>query len=67
MWITNSHEADIFLVFANVDFDKGYKGITCFVVDRDMGVQVGKKENKVNCFWTFSFYVDRPKSEACSF
>lgn len=47
MWITNSYEADVFLVFANVDFSKGYKGITCFVVDRDMGVVVGKKENKL--------------------
>ena len=47
MWITNSGEADIFLVFANVDFDKGYKGITCFVVEKEWGVQVGRKENKV--------------------
>jgi len=27
MWITNSYESDIFLVFANVDPSKGYKGI----------------------------------------
>ncbi|KAI8096193.1 acyl-CoA dehydrogenase/oxidase [Halteromyces radiatus] len=47
MWITNSGEADIFLVFANVDFSKGYKGITCFVVDKSMGVQVAKKESKL--------------------
>ncbi|SAM07400.1 hypothetical protein [Absidia glauca] len=47
MWITNSAEADIFLVFANVDMSKGYKGITCFVVDKSMGVNVGKKENKL--------------------
>lgn len=47
MWITNSGEAEIFLVFANVDFSKGYKGITCFVVEKDWGVQIGKKENKV--------------------
>jgi len=47
MWITNSGEAEIFLVFANVAPEKGYKGITCFVVDKSMGVQVGKKENKL--------------------
>ncbi|SAM09516.1 hypothetical protein [Absidia glauca] len=47
MWITNSGEADIFLVFANVDFSKGYKGITCFVVDKSMGVEVAKKESKL--------------------
>jgi len=47
MWITNSGEADIFLVFANVNPEKGYKGITCFVAEKSMGVSVGKKEDKV--------------------
>ncbi|KAH8556269.1 acyl-CoA dehydrogenase/oxidase [Umbelopsis sp. PMI_123] len=47
MWITNSKEADIFLVFANVDPSKGYKGITCFVVERDWGVEIAKKESKL--------------------
>ena len=47
MWITNSYEAEIFLVFANVDPSKGYKGITCFVVEKDMGVKIAKKEIKV--------------------
>ncbi|ORX62739.1 acyl-CoA dehydrogenase NM domain-like protein [Hesseltinella vesiculosa] len=47
MWITNSGEADVFLVFANVDPSKGYKGITCFVVDKSMGVKVAKKESKL--------------------
>ncbi|KAJ1809283.1 hypothetical protein LPJ75_004415 [Coemansia sp. RSA 2598] len=47
MWITNSAEADVFLVFANVDPSKGYKGITCFVVERDMGVVIAKKEKKL--------------------
>jgi alkylation response protein AidB-like acyl-CoA dehydrogenase len=47
MWITNSYEAEIFLVFANVDPSKGYKGITCFVVEKDMGVKVAKKEIKL--------------------
>jgi alkylation response protein AidB-like acyl-CoA dehydrogenase len=47
-WITNSAEAEIFLIFANVDPSKGYKGITCFVLDKDMGIQIAKKEKKVS-------------------
>ncbi|KAJ3274886.1 hypothetical protein HDV01_001760 [Terramyces sp. JEL0728] len=47
MWISNSYEADTFLVFANVDPSKGYKGITCFIVEKDWGVQVAKKEKKL--------------------
>ncbi|ORX37224.1 acyl-CoA dehydrogenase/oxidase [Kockovaella imperatae] len=46
-WISNSGEADTFLVFANVDPSKGYKGITCFVMSKDMGVQIAKKEKKL--------------------
>ncbi|TFK64913.1 acyl-CoA dehydrogenase NM domain-like protein [Pluteus cervinus] len=47
MWITNSWEAEIFLIFANVDPAKGYKGITCFIATRDMGIQIAKKEEKL--------------------
>ncbi len=48
LWITNGYEAEIFLVFANVEPEKGYKGITCFVVRRDdPGFTVGKKEDKL--------------------
>jgi alkylation response protein AidB-like acyl-CoA dehydrogenase len=47
MWITNSKEADIFLVFANADPKQGYKGITCFVVEKAWGVNVAKKESKL--------------------
>jgi alkylation response protein AidB-like acyl-CoA dehydrogenase len=47
-WITNGGEAGIFLVFANTDFSKGYKGITAFLVEREApGFAVGKKENKL--------------------
>jgi hypothetical protein len=46
-WITNSYEAEIFLVFATVDPSLGYKGITCFVLDKSMGVTVAKKEQKL--------------------
>ncbi|KAG5641061.1 hypothetical protein DXG03_006277 [Asterophora parasitica] len=47
MWITNSHEAEIFLIFANIDPSKGYKGITCFVATKDMGIEIMKKEQKL--------------------
>lgn len=47
MWITNSKEAEIFVVFANLDPSKGYKGICCFLVEKDMGVEIAKKEQKL--------------------
>ncbi|MBA3949375.1 MAG: acyl-CoA dehydrogenase [Acidobacteria bacterium] len=48
LWITNGNEADIFLVFANVNPDAGYRGITAFIVERGMtGFTVGKKEDKL--------------------
>ncbi len=47
-WITNGAEAGIFIVFANTDFSKGYRGITGFLVERDFeGFAVGKKEDKL--------------------
>lgn len=47
-WITNGAEAGIFIVFANTDFSKGYKGITAFLVEREFpGFSVGKNENKL--------------------
>jgi butyryl-CoA dehydrogenase/short/branched chain acyl-CoA dehydrogenase len=48
LWITNGGEAGLFIVFANVAPDKGYRGITAFLVERDLpGFAVGKKENKL--------------------
>ncbi len=48
LWITNANEAGLFIVFANTDFDAGYRGITAFLVERDMeGFTVGKKEDKL--------------------
>ncbi len=47
-WITNGGEAEVFVVFATVDPDKGYKGITAFIVTRDAaGFTIGKKEDKL--------------------
>lgn len=48
LWITNANEANIFIVFANINPDAGYKGITAFVVERDFpGFSIGKKEDKL--------------------
>lgn len=48
LWITNAAESDIFLLFANANPDAGYKGITCFLIERGFpGFQVGKKEDKL--------------------
>ena len=48
LWITNANEADFFIVFANVNPEAGYRGITAFVVERGMsGFTVGKKEDKL--------------------
>ena len=48
LWITNANEADIFLVFASVAPDAGYRGITAFIVERGTpGFTVGKKEDKL--------------------
>jgi len=48
LWITNGNEAGIFIVFANVNPDAGYRGITAFIVERGLpGFTVGKKEDKL--------------------
>jgi len=48
MWITNSAEADIFIVFANLAPERGYKGISAFVVEKSMpGFSIAKKEKKL--------------------
>jgi butyryl-CoA dehydrogenase/short/branched chain acyl-CoA dehydrogenase len=48
LWITNAAEAGLFLLFANANPDAGYKGITCFLVERETpGFKVGKKEDKL--------------------
>lgn len=47
MWITNSAEAEFFIVFAQGDASKGYKGISAFAVEKSMGVEIAKKEKKL--------------------
>lgn len=48
MWITNSMESGLFIVFANLDPSKGYKGITAFLVEKGTpGFSIAKKEKKL--------------------
>jgi len=48
LWITNGDEAGIFIVFATMDPDAGYKGITAYIVEKGTdGFSVGKKEDKL--------------------
>ncbi|HTH51412.1 MAG TPA: acyl-CoA dehydrogenase [Pyrinomonadaceae bacterium] len=48
LWITNGNEAEIFLVFATIDPEAGYRGITAFIVEKGFeGFSVGKKEDKL--------------------
>jgi alkylation response protein AidB-like acyl-CoA dehydrogenase len=48
LWITNGIEAEIFVLFANINPEAGYRGITAFVVEKSFpGFSVGKKENKL--------------------
>jgi alkylation response protein AidB-like acyl-CoA dehydrogenase len=48
LWITNGNEADVFLVFATVNPEAGYRGITAFIVERGFpGFTVGKREDKL--------------------
>ena len=47
-WVTNGAEAGIFIVFANINPELGYKGITAFLVEKEFpGFSVGKREKKL--------------------
>ena len=48
LWITNAQEAGLYILFANVNLQAGYRGITAFLIERDTpGFTVGKKEDKL--------------------
>jgi alkylation response protein AidB-like acyl-CoA dehydrogenase len=48
LWITNGNEADIFILFATINPEAGYKGITAFIIEKGFeGFSVGKKEDKL--------------------
>ena len=48
LWISNAREAGVFLVFANLKPEAGYKGITAFLVEAGTpGLTVGRHEDKL--------------------
>jgi butyryl-CoA dehydrogenase/short/branched chain acyl-CoA dehydrogenase len=48
LWITNAKEAGLYILFATVNRELGYKGITAFLIERQApGFSVGKKEDKL--------------------
>jgi len=48
MWITNSPDASTLIVYAKTDMDAGPRGITAFIIERDMaGFSVGAKLDKL--------------------
>jgi alkylation response protein AidB-like acyl-CoA dehydrogenase len=46
-WVTNAGISDLYIVFAKTDPDAGHRGISCFVVERDLGVEVPRLEEKM--------------------
>ena len=47
-WITNGNSASVYLVIAQTDIEKGYKGINALIVEKGMpGFEIGPKENKL--------------------
>ena len=46
-WITNAGVSDVYVVFAKTDPAAGARGLSCFVVTRDMGLKIGKLEHKL--------------------
>jgi alkylation response protein AidB-like acyl-CoA dehydrogenase len=69
LWITNGAEAGVFIVFANADPSKGYKGITAFIVEKTFpGFSVGKKEDKmgIRASSTTELILDGVEVPACN-
>lgn len=47
-WITNGNSAEVYLVIAQTDVEKGHKGINAIIVEKGMeGFEIGPKENKL--------------------
>lgn len=48
LWISNANEAGLFIVFATLNANAGYKGITAFIVEKETaGFSIGRKEDKL--------------------
>ncbi len=46
-WITNAGVSDVYVVFAKTDPAAGARGVSAFIVEEAMGLQVGKLERKL--------------------
>ena len=47
-WITNGNSAEVYLVIAQTDIEKGHRGINALIVEKGMdGFEIGPKENKL--------------------
>jgi alkylation response protein AidB-like acyl-CoA dehydrogenase len=46
-WITGASVSSVFTIFAKTDPSAGHRGISCFVVEKEWGVEVGKLERKL--------------------
>ena len=47
-WITNGNSAEVYLVIAQTNVEKGYKGINALIVEKGVpGFEIGPKENKL--------------------
>ncbi|WP_299276538.1 acyl-CoA dehydrogenase [uncultured Psychroserpens sp.] len=47
-WITNGGRAEVYLVIAQTDREKGHRGINAFIVEKGMeGFDIGPKEDKL--------------------
>ncbi len=47
-WVTNGINSDLIIVMAVTDKSKGYKGISAFIVPKDLdGISLGNKEDKL--------------------
>ena len=47
-WITNGNSAEVYLVIAQTDIEKGHKGINALIVEKGTpGFEIGPKENKL--------------------
>ena len=46
-WITNAGISDVYVVFAKTDPSAGPRGVSCFLVEKAMGLEIGKLEHKM--------------------
>jgi alkylation response protein AidB-like acyl-CoA dehydrogenase len=46
-WITNAGISDLYVVFAKTDPSAGARGVSCFLVEREHGLRIGKLERKM--------------------